>query len=516
MSPSQSENTKRIAKNTLMLYGRMLIGMLVSLYTSRVVLQALGVEDYGIYNVVGGFVGMFSLISGALSHSAGRFLTFELGRGNLDALKRVFSTSLLIHIALAIIVLILAETVGLWFVNTRMTIPVDRLYAANWAFHASIVSFMMSLFCVPYSASIVSHEKMSTFAYVGILDIFARLLIVVFIANAPFKFDHLIVYAVLLVVVSFSIQSIYVIYCHRHFEECHLNLSLDKDCWKEMWAFTGWNFIGGTAVVLKDQGVNVLLNLFYGPVINTARGISSSVSNAVCSFSGNFMTALNPQITKSYAAGDYEYMFKLIERGTRFSFYIVFILGLPILFETDFVLSLWLDRYPDHTANFVRLVLVLAMIDILSNTIVTAQSATGNIRNYQIAVGGMLLMNFPLSYLLLKLGGEPECTMYVALFVSVCCLILRLVLLRKNINLSLSWFFKRICFNIISVSVVSLLFPSLICLLMNDGWIRFLFIIVSCFVCTILTVLFVGCSKHERLFIYDRIKKIKSKIASAL
>lgn len=516
MSPSQSENTKRIAKNTLMLYGRMLIGMLVSLYTSRVVLQALGVENYGIYNVVGGFVGMFSLISGALSHSAGRFLTFELGRGNKDNLKRYFSTSLLIHIVLAFIIFFVAETIGLWFINNRMTIPVDRLYAANWVFHASVLTFMMSLLCVPYSASVVSHEKMGTFAYIGILDIFARLLIAVFIAKSPLEFDRLIVYAVLLVVVSVLIQSIYVFYCRRHFEECHLNFTFDKDCWKQMWAFTGWNFIGGTAVVLKDQGVNILLNLFFGPVINTARGISGTVSNAVCSFSSNFMTALNPQITKSYAVGDYEYMFKLIERGTRFSFYIVFILGLPILLEADFVLTLWLGEYPDHTTNFVRLVLILVMVDILSNTIVTAQSATGNIRNYQIAVGGMLLMNFPLSYLLLKLGGEPECTMYVALFVSVCCLILRLVILRNNIKLSLAWFFKRICFNIISVSVVSLLIPCLICLLMGDGWIRFVFIIASCLLCSTLTVLFVGCSKHERLFIYERIKKIKSKIAGAL
>lgn len=512
MMDSHAENTKRIAKNTLMLYVRMLFGMLVSLYTSRVVLQALGVEDYGIYNVVGGFVAMFSLISGALSHSAGRFLTFELGRGNMNGVKRYFSTSLLIHIALAFIILIVSETVGMWFLNNRMVIPDDRLSAANWVFHASVFSFMINLFSVPYNASIVSHERMNIFAYIGIIDIMLRLFVVLFIAYSPFNFDRLIVYAILLVLVSCLIQTIYVLYCRKHFEECRLSLVFDTVCWKKMWAFTGWNFVGGTALVLKDQGVNVLLNLFFGPIVNTARGLSSTVSTAVYSFSGNFMTALNPQITKSYAAGDNEYMFKLIERGTRFSFYILLIIALPVLFETDFILSLWLNDFPEYTVIFVRLVLIQAMIDILSNTIVTAQAATGKIRNYQIAVGGMLLMNFPLSYLFLKFGGQPESTMYVAIFVSICCLLIRLIILRKNIQLSVMWFVKKICYNVFIVTAFSLLIPFVLYFTMSDGWSKFLIVTVFCFISSVVSAFFIGCSHSERQFIGERIIYIKSKL----
>ena len=509
---AHAENTKRIAKNTLMLYVRMLFGMLVSLYTSRVVLQALGVEDYGIYNVVGGFVAMFSLISGALSHSAGRFLTFELGRGNMDGVKRYFSTSLLIHIALAFIILIVSETIGIWFLNNRMVIPDDRLSAANWVFHASIFSFMINLFSVPYNASIVSHERMNVFAYIGIIDIILRLFVVLFIAYSPFNFDRLIVYSILLVLVSCLIQTIYVLYCRNHFEECRLSLVFDTVCWKKMWAFTGWNFVGGTALVLKDQGVNILLNLFFGPIVNTARGLSSTVSTAVCSFSGNFMTALNPQITKSYAAGDNEYMFKLIERGTRFSFYILLIIALPVLLETNFILSLWLNDFPEYTVIFVRLVLIQAMIDILSNTIVTAQAATGKIRNYQIAVGGMLLMNFPLSYLCLKLGGQPESTMYVAIFVSICCLLIRLIILRKNIQLSLMWFFRNVCCKVFIVTAFSIVIPFALYFTMSGGWSKFLLVTVFCLISSVTSAFFIGCSHSERQFIGERIIYMKSKV----
>lgn len=455
---------------------------------------------------------MFSLISGALSHSAGRFLTFELGRGNMDGVKRYFSTSLLIHIALAFIILIVSETIGMWFLNNRMVIPENRLSAANWVFHASVFSFMISLFSVPYNASIVSHERMNVFAYIGVVDIILRLFVVLFIAYSPFNFDRLIIYAILLVLVSCLIQTIYVLYCRNHFEECRLNFVFDSVCWKKMWAFTGWNFVGGTALVLKDQGVNILLNLFFGPIVNTARGLSSTVSTAVCSFSGNFMTALNPQITKSYAAGDNEYMFKLIERGTRFSFYILLIIALPVLLETNFILSLWLNNYPEYTVIFVRLVLIQAMIDILSNTIVTAQAATGKIRNYQIAVGGMLLMNFPLSYLCLKLGGQPESTMFVAIFVSICCLLIRLIILRRNIQLSLICFFKEICCNVLAVTVVSILIPFVLYFSMSGGWLKFLVVTVFCLISSVASALFIGCSRSERQFIGERILNVKSKL----
>lgn len=513
MVSSHTENTKRIAKNTLMLYVRMLFGMLVSLYTSRVILEALGVEDYGIYNVVGGFVTMFSLLTGALSHSTGRFLTFELGKNNMDGLRKYFSTSLLIHIVLACIILIVAETIGLWFLNAKMTIPSNRIYAANWVYHCSVISFMISLIGIPYNASIVSHEHMNMYAYIGIFDIILRLLIVLLMAYLPYTFDRLIVYAVLLVLAFLFVQSVYALYCCRNFKECRTHPVLYKSCWKKMWNFTGWNFIGGTALVLKDQGVNILLNLFYGPILNTVRGLSITVSNAVNSFAGNFMAAINPQIIKSYASNDYEYMFQLMEKGTRFSFYIIWILTLPILLETDFILTLWLKNVPDHTVNFVRLILVVSLIDVLSNTIITAQTATGKIRNYQLVVGGMLLTNFPISYALLKLGFQPECIMFVAIFVSICCLFLRLLILRNSINLSIIWFCRRICKNVFFVVLVSIIIPSLIYYFMpKEGWMRFVIVCTFCLLCTLLSILRIGCSPVERQFIYDKVYNIYLKL----
>lgn len=498
---TQAENTKRIAKNTLMLYVRMLFSMLVSLYTSRVVLATLGVEDYGIYNVVGGFVAMFSLISSSLSASTSRFLTFELGRGDGEKLKRVFSTSLSIHAILALLAFVLLESVGVWFLNTHMTIPAARLNAANWVFQASVLSFMLGLFSVPFNASIVSHERMSAFAYIGILDVCLRLSIVLFIAHSPWAFDRLIVYAFLLVAVAVALQCIYFVYCGRHFGECRLRFTFDRAYWKEMSAFAGWNFIGCTAGLLKDNGVNVLLNLFIGPVINAARGVAGQVNAAVCSFAGNFMVALNPQITKSYAAGDREYMMMLVERGSRFAFYIIALLALPILLETDFVLTLWLGRYPAYTVNFVRLILLLSLTDNLSYTLITLQNATGRIRNYQIAVGGMLMMNFPLSYICLKMGFPPESTLLVALLVAVACLFLRLLFLRKMVGLSARRYVKNVCLNVALVFVSSLIPPAIPHLILQEGWGRFLLVSIISVMCTGLVSYRVGCNSAERAFI---------------
>ena len=512
MDGNHQENTRRIAKNTLMLYGRMLFSMVVSLYTSRVVLNALGVEDYGIYNVVGGFVAMFSLISNSLSASVSRFLTFELGRGDMQRLKESFSTSVLIHVALAVIVFILAETVGVWFLNTQMTIPAERLAAANWVFQASIVSFMFGLFSVPYNASIVAHEHLSIFAYFSILDVVLRLVIVLFIAYVPFSVDKLIVYSLLLLAASVFSRQIYWLYCRRQFTECRVNWKFNRQYWKQMSSFAGWNFIGSTAGLLKDQGVNILLNLYMGPVVNAARGIAMAVNSAVSSFAGNFMTALNPQITKSYASDDKEYMFSLVERGARFSFYILLILTLPIFFETEFILTIWLKQYPEHTVNFVRLVLILSMCDILSNTLITLQNATGRIRNYQIAVGGVLMTNLPLSYFCLELGCPPEATLFVAIAVSLCCLALRLKFLRKMTGLSIANFVKGVCVKVVTVSAFSIFIPLVLTQVIEAaGWVHFGIIATVCVVCSLISVGMIGCTKSERQFIIQKIVALRNK-----
>lgn len=508
---NHAENTQRIAKNTLMLYGRMLFSMVVSLYTSRVVLNTLGVVDYGIYGVVGGFVAMFSLISSSLSSAVSRFLTFELGRGDKDRLSKAFSTSLFIHIVLAVVVFIIAETVGVWFVNNKMTIPADRLYAANWVFQASILSFMFGLFSVPYNASIVSHERMSAFACIGILDTTLKLLVVLFIAHCKWHFDKLIVYSLLLVAVSVSLQCIYLMYCRKNFEECRLRVSFDKEFWKEISAFSLWNFIGCTAGILKDQGVNILLNLFVGPVLNAARGVAGSVNGAVSGFAGNFMTALNPQITKSYASGELKYAHYLVERGSRFSFYILLFFAVPILLETDFILTIWLKQYPEHTLNFVRLVLILSLVDSLSNTLITLQNATGRIRNYQLVVGGILLLNFPLSYACLKLGMAPESTYLVAIAVGIMCMLVRLMFVRKTAQLSMGSFVKNVVLNVAMVTAASIILPYIIHSLLPYGWGRFVIVGFVSVLASAFSILLIGCNKNERSFILSKMKAVKDR-----
>ncbi len=513
MDAQYTENTKRIAKNTVYLYGRMLLGMIVSLYTSRVILNALGVVDYGIQNVVGGLVSMFSLISSALSASISRFITFELGAGNEKRLRQVFSTSLLIQIGLGLIVLLIAETAGLWFLNHKMVIPADRLYAANWIFQASVFSFIIGLLSCPYNALLVAYERMNIFAYFGIFNIFMNLAIVLFVAYAPFNFDKLIVYSVSLMAIGFIMQFVLWRYCFKHFAESHELPRFYKQSWQEMSGFAGWNAIGCTAGILKDQGVNVLINLFFGPAVNAARGIAGSVSTAVGSFSGNFMTAVNPQITKSYASGEHEYLFMLVQRSSRFGFYLLLCISLPIILETQFVLTLWLKTVPQYAVLFVKLTLFCSLIEILSNSLITLQVATGKIRNYQIAVGGLLLMNFPVSWLALKLGAQPWMVYLIAIVIGVGCMLLRLWFLRKMVGLSMRAYLKDVVLNVLVTAGAAIVIPVVVFFLLPDGFARLVIVALVSFASTAVSTLYVGCTAGERSFILSKFKMAASKLA---
>jgi O-antigen/teichoic acid export membrane protein len=484
----------------------MLFILIVSLYTSRLVLNTLGVVDYGIYNVVGGVVTMLSLVSNSLSASVSRFLTFELGRGNTEKLKRIFSTSVTIYVALAIVIFMVAESLGLWFLNTQMNIPHNRMTAANWVFQCSLFSFLLGLVGVPYNASIISHERMKTFAYIGILNVLLYLLAILFIAHSSFAMDNLIVYSLLLMLISFLMQGIYLYYCPRHFEECKFHFIFDKELIRQIAGFAGWNLIGCTAGLLKDQGVNILLNIFIGPIINAARGIANQVNGAVNGFVSNYMTALNPQITKSYALNEREYLLKLVERGSRFAFYIMLLIVLPILLETQFVLTLWLKHFPAHTIAFVQLILILSLIDILSNTLITTQLATGRIRNYQLAVGGTLLMNFPLSYFSLKNGMLPETTIVIAIAISICCLFLRLIFLKKIIDFSIKRYLSHVCGNVLMVTVTSMVLPLILYHILPRGFVQFIVIVIFCIMNTSLSAYYIGCSSNERTFIFSKLK----------
>lgn len=504
-----TQNNKRIAKNTLLLYVRMLLMMVVSLYTSRVVLHTLGVEDFGIYNVVGGVVAMFSVISGSLSAAISRFITYELGKGDKNKLSRIFSSSVTIQLGLGLIIFIFAEAIGVWFLNTKMTIPVSRMYAANWVFQLSILTFIINLISVPYNAAIIAHEKMSAFAYISILEVVAKLIIVYMLLWSPF--DKLVFYAILMAIIAMVIRFVYGYYCKRHFEECTYRFIFDKELLKKMFGFAGWNFIGAASAVLRDQGGNIVINLFCGPAVNAARGIAYQVNNAISGFVGNFMMALNPQITKSYAAGDKEYMMTLIYQGARLSFYILLLLSLPVIINAHYILTLWLKTVPEHTTLFVQLVLIFAMSESISNPLITAMLATGNIRNYQIVVGGLQMMNLPISYILLKNGCMPETVLIVAICISQCCLTARLYMLKGMIGLSVRKYVSKVYFNVFAVTILSSIIPCISSYYLSATFINFIMICIISVICTFTVIYFVGCNRNERQFVLSKIIALKDK-----
>ena len=510
MNLNTDSNNKRIAKNTLLLYFRMLFMMVVSLYTSRVILNALGVEDFGIYNVVGGVVAMFTVISGSLSAAISRFITYELGSGNQSKLNKIFSASVTIQLLLSLIIVILIEFVGVWFLNNKMTIPESRMTATNWVLQFSIVTFVINLISVPYNAAIISHERMSAFAYISILEVACKLAIAFLIMVSPM--DKLVFYAILMCAVSIIIQLTYGYYCKRNFVECTYHFHWDVDILKKMFGFAGWNFIGASSAVLRDQGGNIVINLFFGPSVNAARGIANQVNSAIMGFVSNFMTALNPQITKSYASGDKQYMMTLIFQGARLSFYMLLLLSLPVLVNTHYILVIWLKLVPEHAVLFVQLILIFAMSESISNPLITAMLATGKIKKYQIVVGGLQLLNLPVSYVCLRFGCIPETVLVVAIVISQCCLAARLYMLRGMIGLSSIQYMKKVYLNIIVVALLAVAVPGLLSKYMEESFLTFVVLSLAAIVCTIIVEFYVGCNGKEREFVVDKVKNLKNKV----
>ena len=491
-----TSSNKRLAKNTLLLYIRMFIMMSIGFITSRYILQALGVEDYGIQNVVGGLVSMFSLMSTALSASAGRFITYGIGKGDSEYLRRIFSTSINIHFILAILVIIAIESIGVWFLNHRLTIAPNRLIAANWVLQCSVVTFATGLSSVSYNAAIIAHEKMSTYAYLSLFEAAYKLVIVYILCN--YTGDRLILISIFFMFSTIITSFVYYIYCKRHFEECNYQFIWDKSVFSEMSSFAGWNFIGTSAALMNNQGVNIAINLFTNPTINAARGIAMQANGIVSQFTNNFMTALRPQIIKDYSQGNLEHMHQLIFQGARFSYYLFMLLSVPLIFETDTILMIWLGQIPEHTVLFLRLVLVLSLSDLLSNTLIIGQAATGKIRNYQIVVGGLLALNFPISYLFLKFHFFPEITIIIAIVISQVCLFARLLFLRRMISLSMTSFLKKVYFNVLPVTFLSLPLPYCLLYFLEPGFIRLCIVAFCYIVSSLIMIYFLGLNKGER------------------
>ena len=497
MLQETSHRTRRIAKNTLMLYIRMFVLMLVALYTSRVVLAALGENDFGIYNVVGGVVAMFTIISGALNSAVQRFITFEMGKGEGAQLDKVYSTAVLIQIILAVLVVALAEPVGLWFIDNKMTLDPSRIPAARMVLHFSLLAFVINLMSVPQMASITAHERMSAYAVIGLLDGFLRLGVAFLIVRSPF--DRLVYYAALMAGVVLVVRAAYGIYCRMNFPECRFKPVFDEALIKEMFSFAGWNFIGVTSGVLREHGGNVLVNLFSGPAVNAARGVAVQLNGAVQGFVTNFMTAVNPQITKSYASGENEYMFSLVKKSSKMSFFLLLFLALPVIFNAEYVLGLWLKEVPAHSALFVQLFLVFALSESLSNPMITAMLAIGEIRNYQIVVGGLQLLNVPVSYLCLKLGAMPEVTVIVAIVISQICLIARLSMLSKATGFPAGGYVKEVYLPaFFKVTLAAMILPLALKLILSENIWTFLISVAASMISVAVSVYAFGMTKDEK------------------
>lgn len=503
------ENNKRLAKNTIVLYLRMLLILVVSLYTSRVVLNALGVVDFGIYNVVGGLVAMFSLISASISTSITRFMTFELGKGDQEKLKRVFSTAINIQIAVILIILILAETVGLWFLNNRMTIPEERIVAANWVYQFSLISFSINLISMPYNAVIVAHEKMTVFAYISILEVSLKLAIVFLLAISPW--DKLIFYALMLMMVALLIRLSYGAYCKRHFAESSYSAVHDKQLLREMASFTGWNYLGAGASILRTYGVNVLMNVYFGPVMNAARGVSTQVESAVNQLTSNFTMAINPQITKSYAKDDLSYTHSLICAGSKFAYLLTLILVIPIFCEAPMLLRIWLKTVPDNTVLFLRLTLIASLIDSMTNSMQTAVMATGDIKKYSIFASSIVLLIFPVSLILYEAGLPAYVSYVVVILAMISKVMIQIPFLRSKLKLPINIYFKEVIMRIIMVTLLSSIVPLLIELFVPESLMRFISVIFLSTIIVAVSIYFAGLTHHERMMINQRIIELKRK-----
>ncbi|HUH36142.1 MAG TPA: MATE family efflux transporter [Moheibacter sp.] len=499
---------KTIAKNTMFLYFRMLLTMGVGLFTSRLVLDALGVVDYGIYGLVGGIVTMFAFLNSAMSSATQRYLSFDIGKKDWDRLQKTFNATLNIHIGIAVVIFILAETLGLWFVNTQLDIPAERMYAANWVYQFSIFAFVTNVVQVPYNALLFAREHMSVYAYVSILETLLKLGIVLYLVQAKGT-DPLILYAVLTFAVAFVIRMIYKLYCKRHFKESVYQFHWDKAYYKELLSYSGWNLFGNIAVVARGQGSNILLNLFFGPVANAAYAVTMMVQSVMGSFVSNFQVAINPQIIKNYAKGDQDTSLNLMYKSAKFSFFGMLILVVPFLVNIDYIMHLWLKEVPPYAIDFIRLALICTLIETISNPLMSGAQATGKIKWYQIIIGSFIFMTFPVVYIVFKITNNPIDLYWVFIGNSLIALVFRLFFLRKMMSLKLKDFFKKVIFPLCWVSVLVFIIAEFEFISKADNFYNLLFNIGILVTIILFVIIILGTTKGERM---KGIQFLKSKL----
>lgn len=504
----QSAN-KRIAKNSIFLLLRMILLTLVSLYTSRVVLHSLGASDYGLYNVVGGIVVMFVFLNNAMMNATQRYITFELGKKELEKLNKIFCISINIHVLISLVVFLLVETVGLWFLYNKLVIPDGRMNAAFWTLQFSAVATIFTIISVPYNALIIAHEKMSAFAYISILDAFFKLIVAYSISVT--SYDKLILYSFLLLLISVIDRIIYNIYCRKKFEESRYRYVKDRELFREMFAFAGWSMIGNFAYVGATEGLNILLNMFFNPVVNAARAIAVQIQGVIINFSSNVENAIKPQITKSYAQNSNDRLYTLSYASARFTFFALLLVSLPIMLEAKEILNLWLKDVPDHTVRFVQLILLCTLIDALSNPMLTIAQAAAKIKKYQTIVGLIYLLVLPLSYVALVLWRVPEIVFIVNLLVFLVLQVVKMFLVCPMVKMPIWDYGKTVYLRSLGVLAFSGLISCIPVVWFEDGIVRLIVVFVLTSISMLVGIYFIGLNQLERSFVKGKIKEILEK-----
>ena len=500
-----NSDNKRIAKNTIFMYFRMLITMTVGLYTSRVVLATLGASDFGLYNVVGGIIVVLASINGTLATGTQRFLSYAIGENNETKLNTVFSTAVLLHLIFAVVLFVIAETIGLWFLRFEMNIPAGRESAAFWVYQFSIVTTVINIVQVPYMSAIIAHERMNVYAYMSIYDVVAKLLVVYLIHVA--KYDKLIFYAALISVVSVTSALLYNVYCRSKFPECKLHPKMDRSIFKEMAFFSGWNIFGCVAVPLQTQGLNILLNIFFNTVVNAARGIAVQINSIIIQFVNNFQTAVNPQIVKLYAAGQKDEMIHLVINNSKFAGFLYLFIAVPLFVEIEFVLDLWLVDYPEYTIPFVRIILMQSLIQTLTRPVIMVEHAVGKMKGPNLTAGIALLLAVPFTYILLKMGVNPVAVFAVNLIPWLFEAFFVLYFQYKYVSFPIWDFYKKVYLVVFPLAAIMGIAPYLVHLFLPfGGWGRFLIVCIISIITSSVVIYFGGLSKHIREVLRDKIK----------
>lgn len=500
------ENARRILKNGLYLYFRMFLVLGVTLYSSRLVLKVLGVSDFGIYNIVGGVVLLLGFFNAALTSASQRFIAFDIGREDKLATNKTFNISLLIHFLLAIFLILILETIGLWYVNYRLVFDQTRIFAVNVVYQFSIASFFISILQVPYNALILAKEKMNIYAYISIVEAILKLLVVW--GMMSLEYDKLIIFSFLTFCSVLIVRLIAQVYCKRKFEESKFRIYKDYKYMKTFLSYSSWNLIGNLASVVRIQGNNIMLNLFFGTIVNAAFGLANQVTNAVNLFVSNFQNAFNPQIIKKYAAGDIKGSFELMVYASKTSFFVILFITIPLYLNLDIILIFWLAEIPQYLLEFIRISLFVIVIDSLSGPVMTMISATGKIKYYHIVVGGLMLLSVPLSYICLIYGANAEVVFYVMLFLSGISYVVRVLFLKRLVDFDLYSYVRRVSIRIVMVFMLAFWIMNYIYNKIDTG--SFMSVLISSvisFLLLVIVIISIGFTGNERKKIYKIISR---------